>query len=103
MLCERGALVVGERAFPIRNGRFTDQFLSSYTFFLQSLFSINVPTDHSPPLFACCIILSSMQLDTKDWTVAQVVLTAVGVGILSALVLCAATVYVLPDAEEPWE
>ena len=44
-----------------------------------------------------------MQLDIEDWTLTQVVLTAVGVGILSGLVFCAASAYVLPTVEEPWE
>ena len=44
-----------------------------------------------------------MQLDIRDWTITQVVLTAIGVGVLSGLVFCAASVYILPDAEEPWE
>jgi hypothetical protein len=42
-----------------------------------------------------------MQLDVQDWSITQVVVTAVGLGFLSGLVVCAAAAY-LPDVEERW-
>jgi hypothetical protein len=44
-----------------------------------------------------------MQLDIQDCTVTQIVVTDVGVGILSGLVFCAAATYLLLNVEECWK
>jgi hypothetical protein len=44
-----------------------------------------------------------MQLEIEGWTFTQVILTAVGLGILSGPIFCATSVYILPDTKEPWE
>jgi hypothetical protein len=68
-------------------------------FFLSDTF---FPLSHSP-IITSSILLSPMQLDIQDCTVTQVVVTDVGVGILSGLVFCAAATYLLLNVEEFWK
>jgi hypothetical protein len=97
---ERGPHMVSALAFPIRNGRFP----GSTTSFSDFNFSLSSTIPHYSTLtIAWCIFPSSMQLDIDDWTFTRVVLTAVGVGIISGLVFCTAAAYLLPDVEERWE
>jgi hypothetical protein len=67
----------------------------------QSLFFFNVPLLQFFPV-ASCAVPDSMQVEIENWTFSRIVFTAVGVGILSGLVFCAAATYLLPDIEERW-
>lgn len=43
-----------------------------------------------------------MRLDAQEWTLTQIIVTAVGADVLFGLVFCAAAAYFLPDVEERW-
>jgi hypothetical protein len=77
------------------------QMLLYFVLFPSS--SSSFPPHFSTLIIASFIFPSPMQVDVQEWTVTQIIINAIGAGILPGLVFRAAAACLLPDVEERWK